>query len=576
MAAFNSRGKFPAYDSIIRGQLQFHNCRDNNGIIKKKLLLCTDDGSKIIDCKFGQIDEYVNKISCFYDNERSLPGPGYREEKNSICYYKISDRIRSKLLIARIPYNSTGQPVNYDAYKALINQNHLVRVYVGTCSFKFYIFDPDNEIPNKIGDGGIRCTTGRIMRNASLFSNNENGEIPIGPILEVTIGNRLDVYMLNGIDIFYSSENPNNIPSYIFNPHRDVGWHRIINGEATEGFLLQYTENNELGEPIYSNTPNNIVFVKICINNPNNAIGNPPPTTTTDIVVQNNVESFRQEIETMGYIRNNASDNRLTVFDSVFADSNNVYIISPWRTGGDLFTLANNAGTVGLLNEFHMRIFLKRASLALSSLHAIGVSHNDISMENIISANQDSLQTYVENVCICDFGQAILHVQGQPFTSYRPFGKLVYMPAECLNAAIMQGPLIFGFKIDVYQLGMSCMFALFTHFYNYCFRNQLQISSLFVTPHLLQIGNRLLQFRAYLNRGTLSPEAIQYFNRDTPADIQIGEIIIQFLREVNRACRPDIVLTDEFLGLLSRMLLTDPNSRISMNDVFNDDVLNGF
>ena len=172
MAAFNSRGKFPAYDSIIRGQLQFHNCRDNNGIIKKKLLLCTDDGSKIIDCKFGQIDEYVNKISCFYDNERSLPGPGYREEKNSICYYKISDRIRSKLLIVRIPYNSSGQPVNYDAYKALINQNHLVRVYVDKCSFKFYIFDPDNEIPNKIGDGGIRCTTGRIKLNASLFSNN--------------------------------------------------------------------------------------------------------------------------------------------------------------------------------------------------------------------------------------------------------------------------------------------------------------------------------------------------------------------------------------------------------------------
>jgi len=566
MAAFNiTHDQFPAYAPIIRAELQFHNCRDNNGIIRKKLVLCTDDGRKI-DCNFGQIIQHP-KLSCHYDIVNNRNGYYYSNTHRRMFYINTQQHdVPSPLMIVRSPYNNNQhpQPVNYEAL--IMNQDNVVQVNVGACKFKFFIADSENEIVSR-NENGRKVTSGRIRYGTASIT--DGNEIPIeGPILEVTIGNRLDVYKLNGIDMFYSSENPNQIPSHIFNPLQDHSWHRIINGEATEGFLLQHTDNNELGEPIYSNTPNNIVFVKICINNPNNAIGNPPPTTTTDIVVQNNFESFRQEIETMGYIRNNAGDNRLTVFDSVFADSNNVYIISPWRTGGDLFTIVHDR--VATVNEFHMRIFLKRASLALSSLHAIGVSHNDISMENIISANQDSLQTYVENVCICDFGQAILHLQGQPFTSYRRFGKPVYMPAECLNAAIMQRPLIFGFKIDVYQLGMSCVFALFTRFYDYCFHADLQISSLFVTPNLQQIGIRLLRFR----QGTLSPEAIQYFNRDTPANIQIGEIIIQFLREVNRACRPDIVLTDEFLELLSRMLLTDPNSRISMNDVFNDDVLN--
>ena len=267
--------------------------------------------------------------------------------------------------------------------------------------------------------------------------------------------------MLNGIDIFYSSENPNNIPSYIFKPLQDVGWHRIINGEATEGFLLQYTENNELGEPIYSNTPNNIVFVKICIND--SVINAQPPATTEHLPGGNHVESFKGEIETMGYIKNqrhlgNEGYIRLTTFDSVVADLNNVYIISPWRTGGDLYYI------IGRCDEMDMRFFLKRASLALSSLHAIGVSHNDISIENIISANRDNVRLYVENVCICDFGQAMLHLENgqqqyQPFTLIDNIGKFEYTPPECLRAPTR----VLGFKIDVYQLGMTCVFALFPH-----------------------------------------------------------------------------------------------------------------
>lgn len=577
MAAFNmNHPEFPTYDDILTSSLQLHNCRGVNGNIRKKLILATNnDGRTLkIDGDFGEL-AIVDKISCYYDQVNDRPGHLYSNSRSTMFYVNFEENIQSQLMIIRTPYNNTQhpRPVNYEAL--FLHQHNVVQVNVGRCNFKFFIEDPENVIATR-NEHGRRVTTGRIRSNATLMRGRIEGPI-VGPVLEVNIGNRLDIYKLKGIDIFdFIDPVTGAIPIHAFNPLNDSSWRRIINGEAREGFLLVHTDNDaQTGEPIYSNVPNNSVFVKICINDFNHVPGAPPPqppTSTAQIIPQNNGESFRKEIETMGYIKNNQVDhpghNRLITFDHVLSDSNNVYIIAPWKRGGDLFNKANTA----FLNEAHVITILKRASLALSCLHEMGVSHNDVSMENIVSRVQNPLELFADNVCIIDFGQAILHAVDQQFVSYRAFGKFVYMPTECLDVAI-GAQLISGFKIDVYQLGITCVFSLFPHFYNFCMSSRLQVSRLFIAPNLIGIGARLLQFRRSLSQQHLSDEALRYFNRYAPSDIRVDDVIFEFLKEVNRSCRPDLVVTDDFLRLLCRMLSPDPNCRYSMIEIFN--ILNG-
>jgi serine/threonine protein kinase len=187
-----------------------------------------------------------------------------------------------------------------------------------------------------------------------------------------------------------------------------------------------------------------------------------------------------------------------------------------------------------LFQEHHCKAFLRRTSTALAYLHKLGVSHNDLSMENFISSDGSNLVAWVENVCICDYGQSKLHVfsdnQFQPLPNTSHLGKAQYYPPE-----INKGP-FYGFKVDVFQLAMTVLYSLL--------------------PRLWQDTSR-------------RPHVKDFHNLRNEDEIKI--VISMKLK-----CRPELQLSDDFLQLLCKMLIAKPEDRISMTEVRDHPCLVGY
>jgi len=520
--------EFPSYDSINRGDLEWHNVNINNHHKQRLVLISNKD--TYIDCKFGEI-EYVQRFQCGLPYVR-------RESRNNnnltgtdgIAYYldiENGQESQSRLMVVRLPYSNNrgniGNPVNFED-KVLMNNPNCVFVRLDSPSnFKFYIEDIANEVP--VNEQQRREVTGRIILNAKklvsiapvAYQQNTS------PLLEVDFGNKVYVYRLDNIYIFYSHPTNTLIDPRIFHIKYYLNSYRtIIHGEATEGYRLQVIPGGGLG---LNPSPENAVFVKICINRQDVYI-----TSTSQIPRTTIVESFRQEIETMGYIStrrnlNIAGADRLMVLESVIADLHNAYIISPYRSGRDMLDWIGNG-----LQEAHAKVFLKRTSAALSYLHSLSVSHNDLSMENFISADGSNLEAWVQHVCVCDYGQSRLHAFHddvvQPLPNIDHIGKPEYLPPE-----INRGP-FFGFKVDVFQLGMTVLYALLPRLWN---DNSVRV------------------------RRGLAPH-VKAFHQQTLTEDQIRTVVTAMLN----FCRQDLQLSDNFLQLLCKMLVPRPNDRISM------------
>lgn len=241
----------------------------------------------------------------------------------------------------------------------------------------------------------------------------------------------------------------------------------------------------------------------------------------------------------MGYVSSKrdlsiAGSERLTVLESVISDLNNVYILTPFRAGKDMMDWILIPNDPFL--EIHAKTFLRRAATALSYLHSLGVSHNDLSMENFISADGSNLLAWVQNVCICDYGQSKLHEkennQFQPLTNIVYLGKPQYFPPEISNKV----GTLFGFKVDTFQLGMTVLYSLL--------------------PRLWQDTCRRAHVKAFH----------QLNNED---DIKV------VIMKMNSYCRKDLQLSEEFLQLMSKMLIASPDKRISMQEIHDHPCLSG-
>jgi serine/threonine protein kinase len=96
-------------------------------------------------------------------------------------------------------------------------------------------------------------------------------------------------------------------------------------------------------------------------------------------------------------------------------DANHVFLLSEYCALGELFTVVRQAGV--LRGDAVAREVCVQLLLALASLHGVGASHGDVSLENVLVTENGTLR-------LIDFGQAILT---------RPPGAPVGQEARCVD-----------------------------------------------------------------------------------------------------------------------------------------------
>ena len=143
-----------------------------------------------------------------------------------------------------------------------------------------------------------------------------------------------------------------------------------------------------------------------------------------------------------------------------FEDDERFYTVAPYCARGDFFTLVQREGR---LPEQRARLFLRQMALGLRFVHAMGVAHLDVSLENLLLSDQNAL-------LLCDYGAA-RHLDvdcaesgsGEAATPrHRPFrgdrqrrpGKTAYMAPE-----VFSGLSFDGCAADVWSMGV-CLFIL--------------------------------------------------------------------------------------------------------------------
>jgi serine/threonine protein kinase len=142
----------------------------------------------------------------------------------------------------------------------------------------------------------------------------------------------------------------------------------------------------------------------------------------------------------------------------VLQDDQYLYTVMPFCSGGDLFTNLN-CHELHSIDEDKARIWFQQLLDALIHLQLKGVSHRDLSLENLMIDG-------CGNLCLIDFGMALR----VPFTDPCNFGyvtdvsegterrliraqgqvgKLMYMAPE-----IMDGEVFDGFAMDLWAAGV--------------------------------------------------------------------------------------------------------------------------
>lgn len=228
---------FPAYDFIKKGDLEWK-IVDINSCRKCRLVLCSNE---YIDCKFGEI-ENCKRFSSKRDSVKFIP----RNNSNNMntndiikSYHEnYNERTDAKLMVVRLPYSNTRDraPVIYEDRTFMSNPNCTLVELDYPSNFKFYIEDVDNEATSQ-NQEGRPIVTGRIIINArKLISLNPvTYEENTAPILELDFRDRVDVYSLDGISIFYNNPVNTLIDPLIFDVRFYLNcWKTIINGKFTE------------------------------------------------------------------------------------------------------------------------------------------------------------------------------------------------------------------------------------------------------------------------------------------------------------------------------------------------------
>lgn len=156
------------------------------------------------------------------------------------------------------------------------------------------------------------------------------------------------------------------------------------------------------------------------------------------------VEDPRQEVELINFVNSKGThENVIEVLDS-FQMEGYECVVLPFCPNGDVF---ERVGT--LSKEENWSVFIQVVN-GLSHIHAQGIAHLDISLENVLINGEGILK-------ICDFGLA------RKFSdSCSRVGKVFYMAPEILYTEL-QGDKYDCRMGDMYSLGV-CLFILYLGF----------------------------------------------------------------------------------------------------------------
>jgi len=133
---------------------------------------------------------------------------------------------------------------------------------------------------------------------------------------------------------------------------------------------------------------------------------------------------------------------------------NNFFIYMELAEGGELFTRVINSGS---LSEPEALKYYKQLMSAVEHMHALGVVHRDLKLENILLDRDD-------NCKVCDFGLAHVYEKnkdnGPVLTRlYEVCGSKSYCAPE-----VLEGGGYDGFPTDIWSCGI-CLFAMLAGFF---------------------------------------------------------------------------------------------------------------
>lgn len=129
------------------------------------------------------------------------------------------------------------------------------------------------------------------------------------------------------------------------------------------------------------------------------------------------------------------------------ADEENIYSIMPLLPGSELFDVVVDQGN---LSETQAKIVFRQVLQGLQSLHAQGIAHQDISLENILYDIQS------QSAVIIDFGLAVQCAAHETHVLNHRAGKLFYMAPEIIQGNMMIDP----FASDIWSVGISLLYML--------------------------------------------------------------------------------------------------------------------
>lgn len=130
----------------------------------------------------------------------------------------------------------------------------------------------------------------------------------------------------------------------------------------------------------------------------------------------------------------------------LFRDQRFTYIVSKYAEYGDLFDFMMKTQTVGRARLEHLRPIIRQLLTAVRNLHDIGITHRDLSLENIVVTRGEDSRPAIK---IIDFGMATLarSISGS-------CGKRSYVAPELFHPGMHD-----GFLVDIFALGVV-LFAL--------------------------------------------------------------------------------------------------------------------
>ncbi|CAE6936731.1 Gm7168 [Symbiodinium natans] len=130
----------------------------------------------------------------------------------------------------------------------------------------------------------------------------------------------------------------------------------------------------------------------------------------------------------------------------VFRDEDRTYVVTTLATGGDLFSWCESRPHPTSDREVEMLPLVAQTFSAVEWLHTLGITHRDLSLENILLTGPSS--NALHTVKLIDFGMAFVGRVCPPVTSLGP-GKPSYQAPELHLRREYD-----GFQADSFALGV--------------------------------------------------------------------------------------------------------------------------